>query len=159
LDREKHGLRKARQGQRAKQAGENAKGNRHHPFREGHLKNVGALCAHGHANADFVGSPAERVGHDAVNPDRSKEKSRGNKDADEFEGKAAFGEERGKNEVHGPNAKSWNGGIHVLDFGADGFGQRAGIGRGAKENDAVVRNWPRSCGRKDSEVGGFTISF
>src|SRR2546429_5805680 len=66
-----------------------------------HSKNVGALCTHGYANADFVDSSAERVGHDAVDADGSQEKSNAGEDAEEFKSKAPLRKESGNHSLHG----------------------------------------------------------
>ena len=116
LDRKQHGLEEAGQSERTKQPRANAQRNGHCAFLEGHSKNVGALCTHGYANADFVDSSAERVGHDAVDADGSQEKSNAGEDAEEFKSKAPLRKESENHSLHGADAKDGNARIHVLNL-------------------------------------------
>ena len=120
-DRKPHGLKEARQSERAKQSGANAQSNGHCAFLERHSKNVGALCTHGYANADFVGASAEGVGHDAVDADGSEEKSNAGEEAEES--KAPLRKKSGNHSVHGAHAEDGNARIHVLNLRAYGLAQ------------------------------------
>jgi hypothetical protein len=136
---EQHGLQKPSQDRRSDKSRNDADGHDQRSFSHRDAQDVAALRAHRYANADFIGSLAEGVGHHPTDSDRRQQQRHAGENSQQFQRESSVCQvfcDHFVHRTHGEHRYAW---IDALHLATNRIPQDSRVGGGAQIHHQRIR--------------------